>query len=186
MMLPENERIMPRISKTGCFSLKKRDENIPTKIGFVVTRTTLLATEVNFRELIQKKKWSERKRPPSIPARSCFLVKERNPIPLLFAMITRMMEEMVSRYVAIVREGTSSQNFIKMEAKDMAITPTPRPARSLSKGRLPLYLKICSCFGKGHGKEYNEGAHILSGCQKFSPQPVAEKERRDGFHDEND
>lgn len=45
------------------------------KIGFVVTRTTLLATEVYFKELIQKKKWRDKKTPPINARLSSALVK---------------------------------------------------------------------------------------------------------------
>ena len=65
--------------------------------------------------------------------RRCFLVKEERRTPLPFAMINKMMEERVSRYVAIMMEGTSSQNFMKMEAKEMATIPTDTPAKVLSK-----------------------------------------------------
>jgi hypothetical protein len=120
-------------------------------MGFVATRTTLLATDVNFRELIQKEKWRDRKKPPSIPMRRCFLLYEERPIPLLFAMINKMMDERVSRYVAIMMEGTSLQNRIKMEAKEMATIPMDTPAKILTKGCLSLHFEICSSFCKYHG-----------------------------------
>ena len=97
MILPEKERIIPSMSSAGCFSLKKRYENNPTKMGFVATRTTLLATDVNFSELIQKEKWRDRKNPPSIPMRICLVLYEERRMPLLFAMINKMAEERVSR-----------------------------------------------------------------------------------------
>ena len=106
-------------------------------MGFVVTRTTLLATDVNFNELIQKVKWSARNRPPSIPMRSCVLVKLEKRTPLSFATISRIIDEITSLYVAIMREGTSSQNFMKIAAKEMAMIPTERPAMVLNND-LPL------------------------------------------------
>jgi hypothetical protein len=97
MILPKKERMIPMMTSAGCFSLKKRYENNPTKMGFVATRTTLLATDVNFSELIQKKKWRERKNPPSIPKRICLLLYDEMRIPLLFAISIKMIEERVSR-----------------------------------------------------------------------------------------
>jgi len=66
-------------------------------MGFVVTRTTLLATDVNFSELIQNVKWNVRNMPPSISIRSCFFVKLEKPIPLSFAIISRIIDEITSR-----------------------------------------------------------------------------------------
>jgi hypothetical protein len=43
--------------------MKLAGSEIKTKMGWVVTRTTELATEVYFREAIQKAKWRLRKRP---------------------------------------------------------------------------------------------------------------------------
>jgi len=65
-------------------------------MGLVVTRTTLLATDVNFKELIQKVKWSARNRPPSIPISSWGFVKLANRMPLVFAITSKIMDEMVS------------------------------------------------------------------------------------------
>jgi len=120
-------------------------------MGFVATRTTLLATDVNFRELIQNEKWRERKKPPTIPMRRFFLLKEERRMPLAFAMINKIREESVRRYVAIIMEGTSSQNLMKMEAKEMATIPTDRPAKILTKACLPLHLEIRSSFYECHG-----------------------------------
>jgi len=121
-------------------------------MGFVVTRTTLLATEVNFRELIQKEKWRAKKKPPSTPIRSCFLLNEVNRIPLPFAIVSKMIEEIVSRYVAIIMEGTSSQNLMKIEAKEMATIPTDMHANILTKRCLPLHFqrRFNNCHGYQH------------------------------------
>ena len=102
-------------------------------MGFVVTRTILLATEVNLSELIQREKWRDKNRPPSKPIRSCFLLSEVNRIPLPFAIVSKTIEAIVSRYVAIIREGTSSQNLIKIEAKEMATIPMDMQANILTK-----------------------------------------------------
>jgi hypothetical protein len=61
--LPKIERQIPEISLTPGRSLIKIQDPIPTKIGWVFTRTTELATEVYLRELIQKAKWRLRRTP---------------------------------------------------------------------------------------------------------------------------
>lgn len=103
------------------------------KTGFVVTRTTLLATEVNFKELIQKEKCRDRKSPPIIARASCFFVKLENRIPLIFAMVNKIADDIVKRYVAIIIDGTSLQNFIKIEAKEIATIPTDTKKNTLNK-----------------------------------------------------
>jgi hypothetical protein len=64
--LPRTEREIPKIILTPSRSLRKIHDPIPTKIGWVETRTTELATEVYFREPIQKAKWRLRKTPEII------------------------------------------------------------------------------------------------------------------------
>jgi len=65
-------------------------------MGFVATRTTLLATDVNLSELIQNEKWSARNIPPSIPMRSCLFENKEKRTFLLFAMISKMTDEITS------------------------------------------------------------------------------------------
>ncbi len=55
-----------------------------------------------------------------------------------------------------MREGTSSQNLMKIEAKEMAMMPTARPAKVLTNGSPPPSL---------NGREYRGGTR---GCQKKS------------------
>ena len=113
---------------------------MPTKIGFVVTRTTLLATDVNFKELIQKKKCKDKKRPPTNPRIKCLFLKLKNLTPLNFATIRRIIAEMVSRYVAIIIEGTSLQNFTKIDAKDIATMLMKRNMVTLNNTYDPFIL----------------------------------------------
>ena len=65
-------------------------------MGFVATRTTLLATDVNLSELIQNEKWSARNIPPSIPISSCVFVNLKKRMPLLFAMTNKITDEITS------------------------------------------------------------------------------------------
>jgi hypothetical protein len=111
---------------------------------------------------------------------SCLLVYEERPIPLPFAMINKMTEESVSRYVAIIMEGTSLQNRIKMAAKDMATIPTNTPRKFLTKGCSPFYFHICSDFCKYHSQQNKGRADTLFNSQKFSTDPVTEKGIRYG------
>jgi len=155
-------------------------------MGFVVTRTTLLATEVNFRELIQKEKWRDKKKPPSAPIRSCFLLNEVNCIPLPFAIVSKIIEEIVSRYVAIIREGTSSQNLMKIEAKEIATIPTDRQVNILTKRCLSSHFYMRSSFHGNHGEQDRKSPNILFGPQHLSSKPVPEKYRKFRFHDKKD
>src|SRR4030042_3133861 len=68
--LPKMERVIPRMRFIPTGSLKKSQAPNPTKRGLVETRTTELATEVNFNEAIQKAKWRARKMPERINHRN--------------------------------------------------------------------------------------------------------------------
>jgi len=83
-------------------------------------------------------------------------------------------------------EGTSSQNLMKIEAKEIAMIPTDMHANILTKRCPPSHFYIRSSFCGNHGEQDRKSAYILFGAQQFSPKPVAEKYRRYRFHDEKD
>lgn len=48
-------------------------------------------------------------------------------------MVNKITDDIVKRYVAIIIDGTSSQNFIKIEAKEIATIPTDTKKINLNK-----------------------------------------------------
>ena len=105
-------------------SPKKSHAPIPTKIGWVVTKTTELATEVYFSEAIQKAKW----RPSRIPEKATQRIS-----PLLHgfqirpwqAKGTRIRDARTILYAAMTNAGASA-SLIKMEAVEIAKIPAKR------------------------------------------------------------
>jgi len=93
-------------------------------MGFVVTSTTLLATDVYFRDVVQKIKCSPRNTPPASESTISLLDTVLNETPFIIENTSRIMDAMLSLYVAIIIAGTSSQNLMKIAAKDMETMPT--------------------------------------------------------------
>jgi hypothetical protein len=88
---------MARVMKGVTLSLKIRYDPSPTKTGWMFTMTTELATDVYFREAIQKAKWRAKK----IPVRKSSFHRPRRISPYLpgvrRAIGARMREARPSR-----------------------------------------------------------------------------------------
>ncbi len=122
--LPRRHRIVPAIISACCFSFSKNQEKIPTNMGFVVTSTTLLATDVYFRDVVQNIKCSPRNTPPASESNRSLLHTVLNEMPFIPENTRRIMDATHILYVAIIIAGTSSQNLMNIAAKDMETITT--------------------------------------------------------------
>jgi len=93
-------------------------------MGFVVTMTTLLATDVYFRDVVQNIKCRPRNTPPASESSRSLLHTVLNEIPFIQENTRRIMDATHILYVAIIIAGTSSQNLMNIAAKDMETIPT--------------------------------------------------------------
>jgi len=108
----------------GCLSFRKNQEKMPTNMGFVVTITTLLATDVYFRDVVQNIKCRPRNTPPASESNRSLPLTALNEMPFIAEKTRRTTDAIQSRYVAIIIAGTSLQNRMNIAAKDIETIPT--------------------------------------------------------------
>ena len=134
---PASAMAMPTITRIELRSRSRTAAPMATKMGFDVTMTTELATEVCSSEAIQKAKWAARQTADASTRAHCRRVSERSaPHSNARPRGTTTTAASASRYAAMVSDGASARRMMTA-AEETAETPSARPPYTTGAGGWP-------------------------------------------------